>query len=193
MVFVAETRAARQNRPSLPGTRLVVRPGPSNLGLEGDGIPAMWQGVVAERYPQVISASRVSSPRGGPTVRLSRMAPWRWGETKLEQKISAQQFQGKRLKFSAALRTEVVEVGAGALLFLRFLTKPVADESDLYISTLTIASSSPQPVQNPQWAAISVEADVLEPADTVVLGLVLTGNGTAWFGDLEFSEITQGN
>jgi hypothetical protein len=44
-------------------------------------------------------------------------------------------------------------------------------------------------VQSPQWETILVEADVPEAADSFVIGLVMTGNGAAWFGDLEFTEV----
>ena len=37
----------------------------------------------------------------------------------------------------------------------------------------------------------AVEADVPEAADAFVIGLVMTGNGDAWFGDLEFTEIVR--
>jgi hypothetical protein len=44
-------------------------------------------------------------------------------------------------------------------------------------------------VQSPQWATIAVEADVPEAAEEFVIGLVITGNGVAWFGDPELSTI----
>ena len=79
--------------------------------------------------------------------------------------------------------------GAGALLFLRFLPKPDDDESDFFVTPLAIAASAAKPVQSPQWATFAVEADVPEAADSFVIGLVMTGNGAAWFGDLDFAAI----
>jgi len=188
VLFVAETTATRPNRPSLPTPDPVVLPVPSNLELSGDGIPAGWQALgVHRRYLHAIIPPDEPSPRGGRTVRLSRAAPWRWGGGQLIQKISAQAFQGQRLRFAAAFRTVAENIGAGALVFLRFLPKPDSDESDFYVGPLATVISAPQPLQSPQWATLAVEADVPEAADTFVIGLVLTGNGAAWFGDLEFT------
>ena len=188
VVFVAETTAARRNRPSLPSPNSVVLPAPSNLELSGDGVPASWRTLGTNRKYAIV-ASEEPSPRGGRTVRISRDAPRRWGDGQLTQRISARAWQGKRLRFSAAIRTMATDIGAGALLFLKFLPKPNEDKSDFFVAPLATAASSPQPVQSPQWETISVEADVPETADSFVIGLVMTGNGAAWFGDLEFTAI----
>ena len=106
VVFVAETTAARRNRPSRPGVGSGHRLQPSNLELSGDGVPAGWQTVDADRrYAHAIVVSEEPSPRGGRTVCISRDAPWRWGDGQLIQKISAQASRRKRLRFSAAIRT----------------------------------------------------------------------------------------
>jgi hypothetical protein len=190
VVFVAETTAARRNQPSFPAPNPIALSAPSNLELSGDGVPARWHAVGAHRrYVHAIAVSDALSPSGGRTVCVSRAAPWRWGDGKLVQRISAQAFRGKRLRFSAAIRTMARDVGAGALLFLKFLPKPNADESDFFVAPLATAASSPQPVQSPQWATFAVEADVPEAADSFMIGLAMTGNGAAWFGDLEFAAI----
>ena len=113
----------------------------------------------------------------------------RGGHGQLIQKISAQAWQGKRLKFAAAIRTKAEGVGAGALLFLKFLPKPDDDESNFFVTPLAAAASTAQPVQSPNWARFSVEADVPEAADSFIIGLAVTGNGAARFGDLEFTAI----
>ncbi len=47
-------------------------------------------------------------PSGRRTVRIARAsAPWRWGEGRLEQKLSAEAWRGKLLRFSGAVRAEV--------------------------------------------------------------------------------------
>jgi erythromycin esterase len=191
VLFVAETTAARRNQPHVPGPDLVVVAAPSNLELSGDGVPEGWQGGAHRKYPHAIVVSEELSPCGGRTVRMSRDAPWRWGEGQLTQKISAQagHRQGKRLRFSAAIRTVANDVGAGALLFLKFLPKSDRNESDVFATPIATVASSPQPLQSPQWATIAVEAALPEAADSIVIGLVMTGNGVAWFGDLEFAAI----
>jgi hypothetical protein len=49
-------------------------------------------------------------PSGRRTVRIARAsAPWRWGEGRLEHKLSAEAWRGRLLRFSGAVRAEVEE------------------------------------------------------------------------------------
>jgi hypothetical protein len=93
------------------------------------------------------------------------------------------------LRFAAAVRTEATRSGAGALLYLQFLAKPDEGESLFFGAPLATAASSAEPVRSPHWTTLAVEADVPETADTFVIGLVVTSNGAAWFGDLELAAI----
>jgi erythromycin esterase len=189
VLFVAETTAARRNRPS-SSPNMVVLAAPANLELAGDGVPTGWQAMGTQRgYVHV--ASGEPSPRGGRTVRLSGDArTWRWADGQLVQKISAEGWQGKRLRFSAAVRTMGNGVGTGALLFLRFLPQSDGDESDFFVTPLVTHASSVQPVQSPQWTTLAVEADVPAAADLLIIGLAITGRGAAWFGDIECTAAT---
>ena len=192
VVFVAETTAARPNRPRHPAPAMVALPAPANLELAGDAIPAGWQPVGIDRkYVHTIAVSDEASPRGGRTVCMSRAAPWRWGHGQLIQRISARAWQGKRLRFAAAIRTRCEEVGAGALVFIRFLPKSAGDESRFFDAPLATFASAAQPMQSPRWATFAVEADVPDAADSLAIGLAMTGNGTAWFGDLELTAIAR--
>lgn len=42
-----------------------------------------------------------------------------------------------------------------------------------------------RPVRSPHWARYAAEIDVPAAAPSIVIGLVLAGNGAGWFGDLE--------
>jgi erythromycin esterase len=190
VLFVAETTAARRNQSSFPEPALVVLPAPKNLELSGDGVPVGWHTVGSDRRYFHAIASEEPSPSDGRTVCLSRMAPWRWGHGQLIQKVSAEAWRGKRLRLAAAIRTMAKDTGAGALLFLKFLPKPDDDESSFFVTPLATAASTAQPVQSPLWAAFAVEADVPEAADSFTIGLAVTGNSAAWFGDLEFTAIS---
>ena len=193
VMFVAETTATRRNQPLVSPPNSAVLPAPSNLELSGDGVPTAWDTGVHRSGAHTVTASQERSPRGGPTVRISREAPWGWGDGRLTQTISAQAFRGRRLRFSAAVRTAATEVGAGALLYLRFLPKSDEGESVFFITPHASAASSAEPVQSPQWTTLAVEADVPETADMFVMGLMMTGNGAAWFGDLEFAAMARGH
>jgi erythromycin esterase len=190
VMFVAETSATRGNQPLALAPNSAALPAPTNLALSGDGVPTGWQTGVHRSSAHTIAVSQECSPRGGRTVCVSRQAPWGWGwgDGRMTQRISAQAFRGKRLRFSAAVRTTATEAGAGALLYVRFLPKPNS-EAELFQPSLATVPSSVAPMQSPQWATIAVEADVPEAAEEFVIGLVITGNGVAWFGDLELSTI----
>jgi hypothetical protein len=44
-----------------------------------------------------------------------------------------------------------------------------------------------RPVRSSHWGRYAAEIDVPEDASGIVIGLVLAGNGVAWFGDLELA------
>ena len=192
VMFVANATATRRNDPHYYAPVAAVLPVPSNLELSGDGVPAGWETGLHRSGAHTVAASQERSPRDGPTVRIAREAPWGWGDGRLTQTISARAFRGRRLRFTAAVRTEATGIGAGALLYLRFLPKPDDGESVFFTQAPRTVASSAAPVQSPQWTTIAVEADVPEAADSIVIGLVLTGNGTAWFGDLELAAVSRG-
>lgn len=188
VLFVAETTAAHPNRPRVPQPALIALPAPSNLELSGDGVPAGWQVVgIDRRYVHAIALSKEPSPNHGRTVCMSRAAPWRWGHGQLVQRISAQAWRGKRLRFAAAVRTETADIGAGALIFLQYLLKSDSNESRFFQTPIATAASAEQPVQSARWTTFAVEADVPDAADSFTIGLVMIGNGAAWFGDLDFA------
>ena len=191
IVFVAETTAARRNRAVPAAEPLPVHDAPANLALAGDGIPTGWRLVGArDGKADATAAPTEISLSGGRTVRLSRHAqPQRWGDVRLVQKVDAQAWRGRRVRFSAAVRTEVTDTGAGALLLMRFLPKPDDGEADVFVRDLAAAASAEAPAQSPRWIAAAIEADVPEAAYSCALALVMSGDGSAWFGDLEFTMV----
>ncbi len=191
MIFVAETTAARPNRPHIPRPEIGIVAAPADLLLDGDGVPSGWQAPgLARVHAHNVVVSDVLSPAGGRTVCISRdAAPWRWGDGQIVQWISAQAWHRKRLRFAAAIRTMAEGIGSGAQLFVKILPKPEDEGAYFFARPLAVASVSAQPLQSPDWAVFAVEADVPEVADCFVIGLVMTGNGAAWFGDLDLSEV----
>jgi erythromycin esterase len=189
VLFVAETTAARQNRPALAESIPPALPAPINLALSGVGVPAGWRTAgIDRRHAHTIVMSDKVSPRGGRAVHISRHAPWRWGSGQLIQKISALAWHGKRMRFAAAIRTTTEDVGAGALLFMKFLAKPDrSDEAEFFAVEIGTFASADHPVKSQGWATFAVEAVVPEAAHVFIIGLAMTGNGDAWFGDLDFA------
>jgi len=193
IVFVADTTAARRNR-ALPAPQpLPIHDAPANLALAGDGVPAGWRLVDAERHKiDAVASGNDPAPAGGRTVRLMRDAgPQRWGDVRLVQEVDAQAWRGRRVRFAAAIRTRCAGMGAGVLLLMRFRKKPEGGEAALFARDLTVAASSDAPAQSPQWTTVAVEADVPDEAYSCVLALVMSRNGAAWFGDLEFKTLAR--
>ena len=190
IVFVGETTAARRNRAVPAAEPLPVHAAPANLALAGDGVPSGWRLVGAnDGRTGAIAASTEISPSGGRAVGLARHGgAQRLADKRLVQKVDAQAWRGRRVRFSAAVRTEVVDAG-GALLLMRLLPKPDGGESDIFVRALATAASAEAPVRSPQWTTMAVEAEVPEAAHSCVLALVMDGNGSAWFGDLTFTAV----
>jgi erythromycin esterase len=192
VAFIAETTAARRNQPGPPRPPAPAQSEPTNLDLSGEGVPAGWRMVGgARRHAHVAGASDERSPSGGRTVRLARAAaPWRWGDGRLVQKIAAKTWRGGKLRFAAAVRTEVADLGAGALLFVTFLQEPDrSDESDFFAAEIAVVASSEAPVRSAQWTTLAVETDVPPETECFLIGLALCGSGAAWFGDLQLTAI----
>jgi erythromycin esterase len=192
VVFVAESTPARGNRARTGDAAPVVLPAPSNLELGGDSVPVDWRIVRPERkYAYAIHLLEEHPESGRRTLLISRAAPWQWGHGAVTQKIFARAWHGRRVKFSAAIRTEVEDIGAGALIFIRFFAQPQqSNESNFYATEIASAACAEAPVRAPRWERFSVEADVPEAADSFMIGLAMTGNGAVWFADLEFTKVT---
>lgn len=187
VLFVAETTAVRPNHRDTSQAPPAELPARLNLELPGVSLPVGWRTSDGHRRSAyVIAMSQDPSPRGGRTLCMSREAPWRGGDGQVVQRTSARAWQGQRVRFAASVRTAANGVGGGALLFLRFLPEPQGGEGDLFGSPTTVASHG-QPERSEEWSTFAVEADVPENAEVLLIGLVTMGDGSAWFGDLEFA------
>jgi len=188
VVFVAETTAARRNRERWSAGAAPALAAPTNLELAGEGVPTGWRLVGAE-HGCALGARDECAPSGARALRLSRAAGApRWGDVRLVQKISARPWHGRRVRFAAALRTEADRLG-GALLLVQLIANGEGAGSDLYAHEIALATSSDQPMRSPSWTRAAVEADVPEEAAALVIGLVMTGIGAVWFGDVELASI----
>jgi erythromycin esterase len=185
VLFVADTTASRRNRERPSGAAMPALAVPANLELAGDGVPIGWHVSGADPARAcAVQASAARSPAGGRTVRLARgaSAP-RWGDIRLVQKVSAKAWRGKRLQIAATIRTETDGLG-GALLLIKSIAHADGSSADFYAGEVMQAASTEQPMQSSEWTPSAVMLDVSPEADEVIFGLVMTGTGTAWFGDL---------
>jgi hypothetical protein len=113
-------------------------------------------------------------------------APWRWGQGRLEQTFSAEGWRSKRLRFSGAVRAEVLQgPGTGAQLYVEVRPKPPEGTTPWVMSSAM--GMIERPVRSRHWGRYAAEIDVPEDTSTIVIGVVLAGDGVAWFGDLELA------
>jgi hypothetical protein len=134
----------------------------------------------------VVALSDEPSPTDGRTVAIARQAaPWRWGAGVLAQRVAAGPWRGRRLRFSAAIRTTAEGLGAGAQIYIRASSLPAHEPG----GGAVLGTMADRPVRSPQWSRYAVEVEVPAQAGTIEIGLVATGNGSAWFGDLELEAV----
>ncbi len=96
------------------------------------------------------------------------------------QTIKAYTFHGKRLRFSAAVRTAGVENRAA--LFMR-----VGGAGD---KMLAIDNMRDRPITgSTEWAYHAIVLDVAEDAENIVFGFLLSLNGQAWMADVHLDVV----
>jgi erythromycin esterase len=189
LLFVDKTSSARANFSS----KWTPRPGfgaksktqsPINLSfeeVEGDGRPTGWIPYTGnENGGYTVAASGNKPFRGKRCASIAHEgAPWRWGYGALYQNLDAAAYRGKRIRFRAAARAEVLGVGGKAELFLRVFPANARGPA----SALSIVTTLDHPVRSAKWQSYEVETYVPTAADTIDFGFVLEADGKAWFDD----------
>lgn len=186
LAFIERTTAARPLSPLPPrAPRREPERAPVNLDLAGSGsVPDGWSWFTTRgAHEHRLAVLEQASPAGRHSVEIARQpGPWRWGDGRLEQTFLAEDWHGKRLRLSGAIRAQVPGPGSGAQLYIETRGKPSEDTHPM-MSLLGIAMVD-QPVRSSQWARYTVEIEVPEPAYAIVIGVAFAGDGAAWFGDL---------
>jgi hypothetical protein len=158
-------------------------PSPVNLDFEqteADGKPTGWIAFTGgEKGSYAVTTSDAKPFQGHRCASIIRdRAPWRWGFGALLQNFDAAAYRGKRIRFRAAARAETSGVGNKSELFVRVL--PVNPQTPT--KALSFVSTLDQPMTS-DWKFYDVEVSVPTGADSVNVGLILAGNGKAWFDD----------
>ena len=99
----------------------------------------------------------------------------------LMQHVAAGQFVGKRVRFSAFVRTK--DVSGGAALWMRVDGNGITLEFDNMSHRGWIRGDSP-------WTRYSIVLDVPPKVESVSFGLMLTGNGVAWIDDATLKPVS---
>ena len=185
LIFVESSTPSRRNpRKFWTTVRADAVPNnePTNLTLASAGeIPNGWHADETGLYTFDISASDERSPTGGRTVRIARAAALLpWGDGFLTQSFPAAKWRGQRLVFSAAMRAAAQQIGTGAKVRVKVVRKAGFWQQPPALLAVQLTG----PVRSPQWTRRSVAVDIPADAESIEIGLVVTGNSTGWFGDL---------
>jgi hypothetical protein len=99
------------------------------------------------------------------------------------QRVDAERYRGKRVRFEGWLRTEAVDHDDGwAGLWLR-IDGPAG-------SSLAFDNSEEEPVrETAEWTRVAVVLDVEDRAEALAFGFMLVGSGKVWADDLAFEVV----
>jgi hypothetical protein len=164
---------------------LAQQAGPVNLNFE-DGMlgqaPAGWN------FPAVSAqngyAARLTDemPKSGAACALiehAGAAAQAFGN--LMQSFSAAAYRGKRVRFRAAVRTEISGSAGQAQLWLRI------DRGNRQMGFFD--NMGDRPIRSSAWNYYEIIGDVDPDAETINIGLMLLGDGKTWLDDVAFETV----
>ena len=119
---------------------------------------------------------------GARSVRIDNVGPEPFGS--IYQQISAAAYRGKRLRFSAWLRTESARgsaTGGGGVLILQAMQSgaPLAWN---HMKDTAVAGST-------DWKRYQVELEIPATADQIEVGAMLHGPGKLWLDDAQLQAV----
>ncbi|MGZ5201655.1 MAG: transcriptional regulator [Telluria sp.] len=147
------------------------------LAAAPQSLPAPWvvTGPAASKFEAGVD--QAEGVRGAKFIRNASGDARVWAA--LAQGISAQNYRGQRVRFSARIRTEDVSNWAGLWMRVDRAGKSVA-----------FYNSIDKPIQGTTgWQERSVVLDVPTDADTIVFGVIDSGKGQVWIDTLAFEQV----
>jgi hypothetical protein len=146
-------------------------------------LPAGWfkDGKAPRQYRAGVDTAVVRHGGASAYLQSWTAAPPVYGT--VMQRVDAERYRGKRVRFTGWLRTEAVDHDDGwAGLWLRI--DGAAGRS------LAFDNTEEEPVrETADWTRVAVVLDVDERAEAVAFGFMLVGSGKVWADDLAFEEV----
>lgn len=145
------------------------------LAGQPSGVPG-WvvSGSAAEKYHAAIDDAVVHSGNGSASLKAVRDAAGSEFGT-LMQYVDARPHVGKRMQFSAFLRTAGVTTGAA--LWMR------VDSLDGEVLAFDNMSNRPSIRGNQPWGQVDVVLDIPSESKLISFGVLLKGEGMVWIDD----------
>jgi hypothetical protein len=147
------------------------------LAAAPENLPPPWtiSGPAASKF--VAGVDQSGDTRGAKFIRNVSDDASVWGS--LTQGVSAQNYRGQRIRFSARIRTENVTNWAGLWMTVMRDGK-----------TLGFYNSFDKPIKGTTgWQERSVVLDVPSDADTIGFGVIDSGKGQVWIDSLSLQPV----
>lgn len=164
---------------AVPARVALVNPGFESLAPGMFGNPEGWFSIQHAGELSYTFKLDTAQPHGGArSARVDNVGPEPFGA--IYQQIDASPRRGRRVRFSAWLRTEEARgsfTGGGAVLMLQAMQNG---------APLAWNHMKESPVSGTTgWTRHAIELDVPEAADRLELGAMLHGPGRLWLDDAE--------
>jgi hypothetical protein len=165
---------------------LTAQTGPLNLNFEEGKpgqIPNQWIFPSASAQSGYSVSLTSENPKSGALCAVIK----REGEAKqpgfgnLMQSVDAASFRMKRVRFRAAVRTEVPGFAGRAQLWLR------VDRPNQQMGFFD--NMGDRPITESHWNYYEIIGDIEQDAERINIGLMLLGDGKAWLDDVSFEVV----
>jgi len=161
---------------------------PANSGFE-QGQPGQapdhWRVPKVPGYHVLVSDENPKSGKQCVTIKRGTEKPGPFGN--VMQKIDAASFRGKRVRYRAAVRTEIDGQDGRAQLWMR-VDLP-AEKGQHKIGFFDNMAN--RPIRKKHWDYYEIVGDIAEDAKTINLGMFLAGSGQAWMDDVSLEIVDQ--
>jgi hypothetical protein len=161
---------------------------PANLGFE-EGQPGQapdhWRVPRIPGYHVLISSENPKSGKQCVTIKRGTEKPGPFGN--VMQGIDAAPFRGKRVRYRAAVRTQIEGQEGSAHLWMRVdLTAKDGKRRSGFFDNM-----SGRPIRKNDWDYYEIVGDIAEDAETIIVGMFLRGSGQAWMDDVSLEIVGQ--
>jgi C-terminal processing protease CtpA/Prc len=161
-----------------------VPTGPVNLDFEEGElgkVPTGWFFPPLSQKTGFSAKLSEEQPRSGKRCVLIERAPGaqRGGFGNLLQSFDATRYRGKRVRFKAAVRAEVLGFGNQAQLWMRVDRKN--DQTGFF------DNMSDRPIKDKRWKDYEIIGDVADDAVSITIGIMFIGVGQSWCDNASFA------
>jgi hypothetical protein len=146
-------------------------------------MPAPWfkngGGAAADSCKAGVDADLEAQGTGNLTLKCDEATE---GFVSVMQNFSADHFLGKRIRFSALIKAEGVDEGAGLWMRVDDKNNPGASFDNMFDRAIKGSSD---------WTPYSIVLDSSPDAQEISIGALLSGKGQIWVRDLQFDVVAE--